>query len=362
MTLRIETIQSPAAFDDIREPWNDLLGREEVALPYLRHEWLAAWWRGFGDGASLAILLAWSGSTLTAAAPLMRSRRTLSGIPVRAIHSLGMNVGFADLLRDPARPSDLVPVLEAALRDARSDVMLLRGTASGSAKESWIRGWLADAGCRFDAIPRGEYYMDTRDGIESYRSGRPSRLLRGAERRARQLSERGVVRFDRVRGRGPWEKPLEEAFSVSLRSWKAREGSAVGQQPSFRTFLSELVTRFGATDEAELCLLRLSGAAIAFRVGVSDRAVFVDQEIAFDEDWRRYSPGTLVALHSDEALIRSGTREINLGIDFDWKLNWAPSRRGRVEWIVYRKGSPGAAVARIARGIRARMRREAARA
>ena len=41
---------------------------------------------------------------------------------------------------------------------------------------------------------------------------------------------------------------------MSPRSWKAREGSAVGQQAPFRSFLSDLMTRFGATDEAELCL------------------------------------------------------------------------------------------------------------
>ena len=358
---RVETIRTLDCFESVLHDWNDLARRDGPPLPYLRHEWLSAWWRGFGTKAELAIFMVRDGETLTAAAPLMRSWRTLAGVPLRALHSIGSNVGFPDLLRDPERPDDLGLVLEAALLHGGTDVLLVKGTLVGSAKDAWVREWLQREGYAYETAPCGEFYLDVRGGVAAYHAGRPSKLLNSSSKRSRQLSRQGTVSYERVRGEGPWEVALEEAFGISVRSWKARSGTAIGQQRPFRIFLSELARRFGPQDEVELCFLRVNGIAIAFRMGVSDREIFVDQEIAFDEGWRRYSPGTLVALHSDEALIRSGIREINLGIDFSWKENWAPLHRERIEWIIYPKGSPLAALARAARRIRAGFVRKASR-
>lgn len=353
---RVEVIESFHEFEQLRGAWNDLARRDGPPLPYTRHEWLASWWLGFGDSATLAIHVARDGGALTAAAPFMRSRRTLAGVPVQALHSLGLNLGFADFIRDPERPEDLGAVLRAAHRDPRSDVVLARGTPVGSAKEAWAREWLEREEVSYETLTRGEFYLDGSGGMEGYRAGRPHQLQTAWRKRSRQLAARGEVRFERIRGASvSWERGLADSFDVSLRSWKARSGTAIGQQPSYQRFLTELARRFGSTDEAELCLLRLDGRAIAFRMGVSDGDLFVDHEIAFDEAWGHYGPGNLVALHSDTALIESGIREINLGFDFDWKRAWAPSRRERVEWILYRGGRPMALAARAARSLRGRL-------
>ena len=357
--IRLERVDRFDAFEALREPWNDLARRDGPPLPYKRHEWLAAWWLGFGARAALSVLIAREGGSIAAAAPLMRSRRTLAGVPVRALHTLGLNVGFSDLLCDPDRPEALEILLDAATRDKGADVLLVRGTLAGEAKEARMRHWIRSAGFACDTTPCGEYWLDARGGVPGYLAGRPPRLLENAAKRARALGRVGDVRYERVRGSGPWEQPLEDAFDVSLRSWKARRGSAVGQMDSFRRFLRELLRRFGRTDEAELCLLRIGGRPIAFRIGSSDDGVFVDQEIAFDEEWRRYSPGTLVALHSDQALIRSGVSEINLGMDYPWKESWAPIHRERVEWVVYRPWTARGNLARVARVVRGRLRRGA---
>ena len=358
---RVETIRTLERFESVLHDWNDLARRDGPPLPYLRHEWLSAWWRGFGERAALAIFVARDGETLTAALPLMRSWRTLAGVPLRALHSIGSNVGFPDLLRDPDHPDDLGLVLEAALLRGGTDVLLVKGTLARSPKDAWVRDWLKREGYAYETAPCGEFYLDAREGVTGYHAGRPSKLLNNASKRSRQLSRQGTVSYERVRGGGPWDPALEEALGISMRSWKARSGTAIGQQPCFRVFLAELARRFGPRDEVELCFLRVNGTAIAFRMGVSDREVFVDQEIAFDEAWRRYSPGTLVALHSDEALISAGIREINLGIDFSWKENWAPLHRERIEWIIYPKGSPLAAFARAARRVREGLVRKASR-
>lgn len=349
---RVSSIDSFEAFDAIREEWNALARRCGPPHPCHRHEWLAAWCLGYGATGSLAVLVARERGALIAAAPLMRARRTLGGVPVRALHTLAINSGFSEWIHEPGREDALGLLLRAALRDRRSDILIDRGTLAESGMSDWLRGALVREGARFEATRFGEYFLDASGGVDAYRRDRPSQLRKNARKGLARLEERGAVSFERVRGAGPWERPIEEALQISLRSWKGKAGSAIGIQPTLRAFLPELLRRFGRTDEAELCLLRVDGAAIAYRIGVSDREVFLDQEIAYDEAWSDYGPGTLVQFHSDEALIEQGIREVNLGPDFDWKKRWAPNRRERIEWMVFRKGSLAALLARGSRAVR----------
>ena len=239
---RIEVIDSFEQFEALRDAWNDLAHRDGPPLPYLRHEWLASWWRGFGGEATLAIHVARDGSTLTAAAPLMRSRRSLAGVPVQALHSLGLNVGFADLLRDPARAGDLELLLRAALGDAHSDVVLARGTLAGSPKEAWMQAWLETERVAYETVRQGEFFLDTSRGVDDYRAARPSGLRHESDRRARQLAGRGEVRYERVSDSGAWEAALAEAFAVSL---PELEGSG-RERHRAAAFVPDLPLRAGA--------------------------------------------------------------------------------------------------------------------
>ena len=224
---RIEVIDSFEQFEALRDAWNDLAHRDGPPLPYLRHEWLASWWRGFGGEATLAIHVARDGSTLTAAAPLMRSRRSLAGVPVQALHSLGLNVGFADLLRDPARAGDL-ELLPGPRWGMRIPTWSWRGDARREPEGGLDAGVARDGAGRLRDRAAGRVLP----GHEPRGRRLPRRAASGlrheSDRRARQLAGRGEVRYERVSDSGAWEAALAEAFAVSLRSWKAREGAPSG--------------------------------------------------------------------------------------------------------------------------------------
>jgi len=48
--MRFELIDSEASFDDLSEEWNALLACSASHVPFLRHEYLRAWWRTLGGG------------------------------------------------------------------------------------------------------------------------------------------------------------------------------------------------------------------------------------------------------------------------------------------------------------------------
>jgi CelD/BcsL family acetyltransferase involved in cellulose biosynthesis len=216
---------------------------------------------------------------------------------------------------------------------------------------------LAGQRIAFEEQPHGELFLDTAGGLEVYRRGRSSKFWSNARNRARRLAAAGTVEFERARTPYSLVSALEEAFGVSLRSWKGRRGTAIGMQEEFRAFFRALARRFGDVGDCEVSLLRLNGGTIAYRIGLRHKGLYLECDIAFDEAHRSCSPGTLLGVQSNEALIAEGTSEINLGMAFSWKGEWSPSRRERLEWVVYPRHRPYALALRGARHLQRRVLR-----
>lgn len=321
-----------------RGEWDRLLDRAGCSSPYLALDWLRAWHEGFAEG-PLRFHLVRSMGGLAAALPLVRSRRTLSGLPVRALSSPSLNVAFADIL--VAGDAALDSLLDGVLATPRTDVVLLRGVSGPT--EGPLRSWLARRGHRHTVLPVDEIVIDASKGVDGYRAGRRAKFWSNVRSRRRRLEALGRVEFERHRAPADPDALLAEVCAVSMRSWKFREGTAIALLDRFRRFFRALF----ATPIADVWLLRLDGRAIAYRILATARGVAAEVDIAYDDAHRAVSPGTLLAAESNEAAIREGAREISLGQDYPWKAEWAPARRSRREFVVFGKGLWPGVVARV---------------
>ncbi|MDO9349315.1 MAG: hypothetical protein Q7T47_08510, partial [Anaerolineales bacterium] len=67
-------IQTCSAFDALAAGWNDLLAESVTNVPFLRHEYLRAWWQTLGGGewprGELAVVAASENGRLSGLAPL----------------------------------------------------------------------------------------------------------------------------------------------------------------------------------------------------------------------------------------------------------------------------------------------------
>ena len=84
--MQIEVINSEAGFAALADEWNQLLTKSITDVPFLRHEYLSAWWEHRGGGewpeAELYILIGRDeAGELVGIAPLFRATAE-SGIPV----------------------------------------------------------------------------------------------------------------------------------------------------------------------------------------------------------------------------------------------------------------------------------------
>jgi CelD/BcsL family acetyltransferase involved in cellulose biosynthesis len=89
----------------IRDAWNDLLARSVVRVPFLRHEFLTAWWTHLGGSqewphGELHVVLAHDGGRLVAAAPLFASVDQ-DNYPVLALMGSAESADYLDFLAEP---------------------------------------------------------------------------------------------------------------------------------------------------------------------------------------------------------------------------------------------------------------------
>jgi predicted N-acyltransferase len=106
--MHITTIRSLPELTSLEQEWNDLLVNSASHVPFLRHEYLTAWWKGLGGGewehGELNIITATSDEgKLTGIAPLFLTNNR-DGEP--ALMLLG-SIEISDYLDVIARPEDL---------------------------------------------------------------------------------------------------------------------------------------------------------------------------------------------------------------------------------------------------------------
>lgn len=78
-----ETVESPEALARLQVEWDALLGRCPHRTPFLTWRWVANWWRHFGAGKRLAVVVVREAGTAVLIAPLMSYRGRLHALLLR---------------------------------------------------------------------------------------------------------------------------------------------------------------------------------------------------------------------------------------------------------------------------------------
>ncbi|HKJ26435.1 MAG TPA: GNAT family N-acetyltransferase [Anaerolineales bacterium] len=121
--LNIEIIQDEARWAEMAEEWNQLLGNSITDVPFLRHEFLTAWWQHRGGGeweveSSLNILTArGQDGELVGAFPLFESKNRAGNL---ALFLMGSHE-IADFLDVLCKPEQLDSFLDAAVAHLKSE-------------------------------------------------------------------------------------------------------------------------------------------------------------------------------------------------------------------------------------------------
>ncbi len=334
--------------DQLGDEWRALCSEAANDQPFYRPEWLMAFLRAFFSDAKVLLISARLGGHLRLVLPLLDETGTFSKVPLRKLRApVDSCAGRFDAAYSagPQGEAAILAVWEYLKRLEGWDMLQLTDALHGSAiskiaaaarTEGFNTIELEDKPSPIVPIP---VQAEVRKLLPAN-----SRLRRELRSIRRQLAEKGsALKFSRFDTADP--DALNRFYELEASGWKGQEGSATlfnGKRP----FLDEIAQQASRLGYFTLYLLELSGELIAGHFGLTLRDTYYSVVVAYNEDFREYSPGHFVI---DEIVNDCAVRGIRFyqttGQNQEWKMRWTNQTqpishhyifRGRLGNLAYR--------------------------
>ncbi|PYM20412.1 MAG: hypothetical protein DMD81_01885 [Candidatus Rokuibacteriota bacterium] len=328
----IEVVEREPDFAALREEWEELCTLAGARV-YQSFDWQWLWWKHFGHGLALHVVVFRQHGTLIGIAPFcldtespfsLGTRRSLRllGSPARIRESSGLSMTYdpSDYLDVVVRPEFASAIGRACaehLRDQRAlyDSIELVNVPEDSTVMKEIVPCLHRAGFTVqtrptDACPRLRVPASVQEYVRARRSGVRRRLSQ-----AHKASLRGgSFAIETVDGEEPIREALQALVRLHQRRWNRLGYPGLFFERRFERFVADVTERLAHRGRLWLKTARADGQLIAVRLGfVFNRTVY-DYLSGFDCDpvVSRRRPGLALLLSMIEDATRLGARHVDL--------------------------------------------------
>jgi CelD/BcsL family acetyltransferase involved in cellulose biosynthesis len=341
--MQVQAVTTYSEFVAMREDWERLMERAPAANIFLTHDWVATWWRHYGNGSRLNILAVYRGKELVGLAPLMIQQRRLVGFPVlRRVAFIGTGVSDRlDILLAPGHERATLAAMVSRLQHQRWDIVDLQEIPEGSTTAKLLPE-LAEAArtpaevtvqsiCPVIQLPSepGAYFASL--------SSKFRKNLSWYERRLRKEHTLSVDFLDN----GPrLEQDLQAFFRLYRKSFSDRPSAREVIGDEFAALRQEVATRFAMQGSFQLALLRVDGHEVAGELSFLYRRTFYAYNSCHDPAWKRGSVGSILRGQVIRRAIVTGCQEYDfLRGEEPYKYTWGATSRRHVGIRMIRESS-----------------------
>ena len=136
----------------------------------------------------------------------------------------------------------------------------------------------------------------TRDAEELLRDALGTKKLKELRRQRNRLAEHGAVHFDVARTQAEVTAALETFLALEASGWKAKRGTALGQDSGDAAFVRRATSALAGTGQCEIVSLRAGDTPVAAAIVLrhQDRAFYF--KVGIDERFAKFSPGVQLTL------------------------------------------------------------------
>jgi CelD/BcsL family acetyltransferase involved in cellulose biosynthesis len=274
------------------------------------------------------IILCYDEKTLIGIAPLMVFHDRYKGIPYKRIgfiedaNAASMNFisrqgdekrvieSFLDCFLQKLGDVWHVAVLNK-IPSASKTVEILQNFAKQSNINILLRGGLNSP------------YISTTSNWESFLKSTSVRFRKQLRNKINKLEKAGNVEFEVWGDCGVHGEHLEEAMSVSTRSWKQAGQTTMCGTPERKKFFELLSDVASKNGWLRIWLLKLSGKAIATEYHLEYKRRTHAMRGDFDQSQDALSPGSVLEAHIIEDCFKNGLLEYDFcGRPYGYKMQW----------------------------------------
>lgn len=282
--LRLEVIEADDEFAQLQPEWDELLAQSHQDGPFLRHDWLSAWWTVFGADGQLALVTCRNAATGELLGVLPTFAVLQGRFPrAKALRFLGdTGVGSTGLCAF-AHPNAEAPVFDAfaehlAERRDHWDLLNLEFMDHEHRFVERIAEWPGSETFECGVSPR----MSLPGDWESYLGGLTKKWRHEVRRSQRRAEEQGY-RPETVTGGEQFGQSLADFMRLHEARMRAKFGPAYSAGDEYRRFHELIGRALLAEDRLRLLFMVQGGERVAtlylFRHGT---AMYAHQS-GFDE-------------------------------------------------------------------------------
>lgn len=332
----VEVVSSIDAFLELETVWDALVEEAGIDHPFLSHEWVRTWWRAFGAGKELCILIVKFDRQIVAIAPLMSGFARIYGLKLRKLEFIAnVHTPRCDLIVGRHATEAYRAVWNWLVAHKKQwDVLQLNCLPSESKTLKQLPQ-LAPTDQFLAATWHGEDcpYVEFTEGWTAYLSRLSSHHRAQMRNHLNRLSRLGTVRLEVVDARGDVEAALADGLQIEAAAWKAKAGTAILCRPDLTRFYSEIAREAARLGILRLLFLSVGGKRIAFAYGLCYKNKLYVLKTGYEPEYAAYSPYNLLCYLLFQDACERGLAEYEfLGASNPWKLHWTRQTKSH-DWL-----------------------------
>jgi CelD/BcsL family acetyltransferase involved in cellulose biosynthesis len=318
-SLQVRVYESLADLESLRPAWEKLLCEFRGATTFSSWEWLAPWWRAFGESRQLLVLAFLDESSLLVGlAPLcVEKRRAVSLFDLQVLRFWGDGSGDSDNLDFPVLAGYEDEVARALLNYLNKE-----SSRWDFCEFNTMPGDCAVGNCLARHLTQrfwiGYHYKQGGSAIvlpekwEQYTAQLSAKERGKIAYRRNLLARKYQTRFYKCENPGDLGACLENLFSLHQKRWNSIGEAGSFTSPARRAFYSEMAALLLGRGQLELWFLELNGKPAAVQFGFRFGRTFFSLQEGYDPLYSSDSVGYVLRAHVIRQLISADVR----GYDF----------------------------------------------
>ena len=343
-TIRVVT--EAREFESLAPVWDSLLEKcPDESSMYLTHEWLATWWKYFGEGKRLNLLLVERDRRVIGIVPLIRNEYRIGPFKLDALESITWTSCNYVGLMSPEHRQEVISALLAYLAENLRGVSLILRLSLIPGDSQFLSALkrsmapLAESLVFQESVRTLAPYIELPSSWDEYFSslGRRRRKILNSTLRALE-KEHSIVEL-RQCDADSLEEGLSQFFDLHQERWRAVGLRGSFTDPRDREFYREVARKFLKRNWLHLSSLTIDGDVASALFGCIYNQKFYAITAARNIRYSKYDVGHLHKMQVIKDAISQNLREFDfLQGDEPYKFYWTESARRYMQVIIIKRG------------------------
>jgi CelD/BcsL family acetyltransferase involved in cellulose biosynthesis len=341
--IKLRVVDDLSGFKELGKVWNTLLQRSLDNDVFSTWEWLWNWWRHFGAGRSLRVLVAEEDDEIIGVAPFMLSKYSFGHVgSLSRIEFISFPHGdYNNLILLDKSPIECVKLfLEGLLDFSDWNLLDLRDIRDNSVTADCLRKICSEKDFKLRLLD-GTFcpYVNLPSSFDAFMAGLSCNLRRNLRKRLRKLQAKYKVEFKSQRDFSSLDRAMEAFFKLHQERWKAKGMQGAFASEEFKGFHLDVAKAFDEKGWLDLRFLTVDDVPVASAYTFDYNFKKYGYLTGFDPEFAKYGVGNMLKTHLVEECIRKRFREYDLTRDFEpYKADWATGVRKNLGARLIRSG------------------------